>query len=69
MARPSRDVRRRIWSDQRAVNNAGITGPSARTADLSVRDYLAVMSIDAYGVYLGMRTIVPAMLRGAAVRS
>jgi len=44
------------------VNNAGILGPIAKTADLSEADFLKVCAINQTSVYLGMRAVIPGML-------
>lgn len=45
------------------VNNAGILGPVVRTAELSEADYLKVCAVNQHSVFLGMRAIVPSMLK------
>lgn len=45
-------------------NNAGIEGPMALTADYDEADYEKVMSVNARGVYLGMRHAIPVMIEG-----
>ncbi|QKR98324.1 glucose 1-dehydrogenase [Sphingomonas sp. CL5.1] len=45
------------------INNAGILGPIARTQDLSEADYLRVCAINQHSVFLGMRAVLPSMLR------
>lgn len=45
------------------VNNAGILGPIARTADVAEEDYLKVCAINQTAVFLGMKSIIPSMLR------
>lgn len=45
------------------VNNAGILGPIARTADLTEADYLHVCAVNQHSVFLGMRAVLPSMLR------
>jgi 3alpha(or 20beta)-hydroxysteroid dehydrogenase len=44
------------------VNNAGIIGPVAKTADLAETDYLKVCSVNQLGVFLGMQAVLPAMV-------
>ena len=44
------------------VNNAGIAGVNARTADIHVKDFLLVMSVNLYGVFYGMRAVIPGMI-------
>ena len=43
-------------------NNAGIEGKIAHTADYAEDDYDAVMSVNAKGVFLGMRHVLPVMI-------
>jgi 3alpha(or 20beta)-hydroxysteroid dehydrogenase len=45
------------------VNNAGILGPIAQTADLTEADYLHVCAVNQHSVFLGMRAVLPSMLR------
>lgn len=45
------------------VNNAGILGPLATTADLNESDYLNVCAVNQHSVFLGMRAVLPSMLR------
>jgi 3alpha(or 20beta)-hydroxysteroid dehydrogenase len=45
------------------VNNAGIIGPIASTTELSEDDYLKVCSINQTGVFLGMKYVIPSMLK------
>jgi 3alpha(or 20beta)-hydroxysteroid dehydrogenase len=45
------------------VNNAGILGAMAKTADLSEADYLAVCAVNQHSVYHGMHAVIPSMLR------
>jgi 3alpha(or 20beta)-hydroxysteroid dehydrogenase len=45
------------------VNNAGILGAMARTADLTEKDYLAVCAINQHSVFYGMRAVLPSMLK------
>lgn len=44
------------------VNNAGILGPIAKTADLSEADFVKVCAVNQTSVYLGMRAVIPGML-------
>ncbi|MGI4893766.1 MAG: glucose 1-dehydrogenase [Janthinobacterium lividum] len=44
------------------VNNAGILGPIATTADLSVEDYLKVCAINQHSEFFGMKAVIPSML-------
>jgi len=46
------------------VNNAGILGPILPAAELAEADYLRVCAVNQHGVYLGMHTVIPSMLRG-----
>ena len=45
------------------VNNAGILGPIAKTADLTESDYMAVCAINQHAVFLGMKATIPSMLK------
>lgn len=45
------------------VNNAGIGGPNAVTADYPVDDWNKVMSVCADAVFLGMRAAIPEMIK------
>ena len=45
------------------INNAGIAGPRCDTAELDPADFLRIMNINATGVFLGMRAVLPDMLR------
>ena len=45
------------------VNNAGIIGPIAHTADLSLSDYLHVCNVNQVSVFLGMQAVIPSMVR------
>lgn len=44
------------------VNNAGIIGPVARTADIAERDFAHVCAVNMTGVFLGMQAVLPSML-------
>ena len=46
------------------VNNAGILGAMAKTADISEAEYLQVCAVNQHSVYLGMHAVIPSMLRG-----
>ena len=46
-----------------AVNNAGITGEAALTADATVENWDAVMAINLRGVFLSLKAEIPAMLK------
>ena len=45
------------------VNNAGILGAMAKTADISEADYLQVCAVNQHSVYLGMHAVIPSMLK------
>jgi 3alpha(or 20beta)-hydroxysteroid dehydrogenase len=47
------------------VNNAGILGVMAKTADVTEADYLHVCAVNQHSVYLGMHAVIPSMLRGS----
>ena len=44
------------------VNNAGIIGPVAKTADLAEADFAHVCAVNQTGVFLGMQAVLPSML-------
>jgi 3alpha(or 20beta)-hydroxysteroid dehydrogenase len=44
------------------VNNAGILGPLADTKDLTEEDYHLVCAVNQHSVFLGMKSVLPAML-------
>lgn len=44
------------------VNNAGMAGPVAFTADLDPEVYTKITEVDQTGVFLGMRSVVPGMI-------
>lgn len=43
------------------VNNAGILGPMAKTADVSEADYMHVCAVNQHSIFLGMRAVIPSM--------
>ena len=45
------------------VNNAGILGPVAQTAELKEADYMQVCAVNQHSVFLGMRAVLPSMVR------
>jgi 3alpha(or 20beta)-hydroxysteroid dehydrogenase len=45
------------------VNNAGIVGIYADSAELTFEDYRKVMSVNADGTFLGMKYVIPSMLK------
>lgn len=45
------------------VNNAGISGPNAFTADLGVEDFIKIMNINTNGTFYGMRAVIPGMIK------
>ncbi|MET0545519.1 MAG: glucose 1-dehydrogenase [Caulobacterales bacterium] len=45
------------------VNNAGILGPMANTVDLTEEGYLQVCAINQHSVFLGMKVVIPSMLK------
>lgn len=45
------------------VNNAGILGPVADTLALTEDEYLNVCKVNQHSVFLGMRAVIPSMLR------
>lgn len=44
------------------VNNAGIIGPVARTAEIAESDFAQVCAVNMTGVFLGMQAVLPSML-------
>ena len=46
-----------------ACNNAGIRGETALTADLTLEQWQQVIDVNLTGVFLGIRSQIPAMLR------
>jgi len=44
-------------------NAAGISGPVRRIADYPVEDFLKVMGVNAFGVFLGLKYVLPVMER------
>lgn len=45
------------------VNNAGILGPMAKTADVTEADYMHVCAVNQHSIYLGMHAAIPSMLK------
>ena len=45
------------------VNNAGVLSMGVMTHDTTLEEYMAVIETNQIGVFLGMRTAIPAMLR------
>jgi len=45
------------------VNNAGVLGPVMKTADLNEADYMQVCAVNQHGVFLGMKAVLPSMLK------
>jgi 3alpha(or 20beta)-hydroxysteroid dehydrogenase len=45
------------------VNNAGILGTLAATIELSEAEFLRVCAVNQTGVFLGMQTVLPSMIR------
>ncbi|MFS8198534.1 SDR family NAD(P)-dependent oxidoreductase [Streptomyces sp. CWNU-52B] len=45
------------------VNNAGVLGPIAKTADLDEDEYLRVCAINQHSQFLGMKAVIPSMRR------
>jgi len=46
------------------VNNAGILGVMAKTAEVTEADYRKVCEVNQHSVYLGMHAVIPSMLKG-----
>ena len=51
-----------------AVNNAGITGETAVTADATLENFDSVMATNLRGVFLSMKAEIPAMLEAEEER-
>jgi 3alpha(or 20beta)-hydroxysteroid dehydrogenase len=45
------------------VNNAGVLGPVAKTVELDEAAYMKVCAINQHGVFLGMKAVIPSMLK------
>lgn len=45
------------------VNNAGVLGPIAKTADLDYSAYLKVIDVNQNAPFLGMKAVIPSMLK------
>ena len=45
------------------VNNAGVLGPLAKTAELNEEEYLKVCNINQNSVFFGMKYVIPSMLK------
>lgn len=45
------------------VNNAGILGPTQKTAKISEADYLKVCAVNQHSVFLGMQSVIPSMIK------
>ena len=44
------------------VNNAGVLGPIAHTADLDEAAYHKVLDVNQHGIFLGMKAVLPSMI-------
>lgn len=54
------------------ANNAGIEGAHGRLTELSVKDFITVYQVNAVGVFLGLKHVLPVMIknrRGAVVNT
>src|SRR3546814_14569772 len=45
------------------VNNAGILGPMAKTADVTEADYMHVCAVTQHSIYPGMHAVIPSTLQ------
>lgn len=45
------------------VNNAGILGAMATTAEITEEQYMQVIAVNQHSVFLGMHAVIPSMLR------
>ena len=48
------------------VNNAGILGPIVQAADMLENDYYRVCAVNQHSVFLGMKSVIPSMLRAGS---
>jgi 3alpha(or 20beta)-hydroxysteroid dehydrogenase len=48
------------------INNAGIAGPRIPTADFPVDLFQKIMTINAFGIFHGMRAVIPGMIRAGS---
>lgn len=48
------------------INNAGVLGPIAATEDFAEADFLKVCAINQLGVFLGMKHVIPSMLKAGS---
>jgi 3alpha(or 20beta)-hydroxysteroid dehydrogenase len=57
------ETERRFGSINVLVNNAGINGPIVATTDMTEAQYSKVCAINQTGVFLGMKHVIPSMLK------
>lgn len=57
------DAEAQFGSVTTLVNNAGVVGPIISTTELTETDFLKVCAINQTGVFLGMKHVIPSMLR------
>ena len=57
------DTEARFGAVSILVNNAGVIGPVISTTELSEADYQQVCAINQTGVFLGMKHVIPSMLK------
>ena len=57
------DTQRRFGPINVLVNNAGINGPIVATSDMTEAQFLKVCAINQTGVFLGMKHVIPSMLK------
>jgi 3alpha(or 20beta)-hydroxysteroid dehydrogenase len=62
-SRVARDTEARFGPITVLVNNAGIIGPVKPTTELTLEEYHRVCSINQTGIFLGMKHVIPSMLR------
>ena len=48
------------------INNAGVLGPVALTCEITEQEYLEVCSINQTSVFLGMKAVIPSMLKAGS---
>lgn len=58
-----REGEKRFGTVNVLVNNAGILGKLAETTDLPEEEFLRVCAVNQTGVFLGMQTVLPGMLK------
>lgn len=57
------EAERRFGNVTVLVNNAGVVGPTAATHEMTEKDFDFVCGVNQSGVFLGMKTCIPSMLK------